>query len=104
MTPDDKRHGSRAGYLAHRKDGEQPCGLCQEASDRYLKQYRFRTRNYTRPLRRPAVDAIALLDQASQLGLTDYALSRMAGVSSSCVVRIRANVSANVNADIVERL
>lgn len=32
MKTDDPRHGTWAGYQAHRHDGESPCDRCREAS------------------------------------------------------------------------
>lgn len=32
MSPDDPRHGTRRGYYAHRKDGEQACDACKRGA------------------------------------------------------------------------
>lgn len=38
MSPDDPRHGSTAGYNAHRKDGDDPCVECRRAAAKYEAQ------------------------------------------------------------------
>jgi hypothetical protein len=40
MTPDDPRHGTRAGCIAHRKDGERPCDPCRIADNAYMRAFR----------------------------------------------------------------
>jgi hypothetical protein len=42
VTPDDPRHGTNAGYIAHFLDGEktEPCLPCRGAHARYAKQLR----------------------------------------------------------------
>lgn len=40
MSPDDSRHGSYAGYMAHRKDSERPCEPCRLAERRKMKLWR----------------------------------------------------------------
>lgn len=46
MLPDDKRHGTNAGYLAHRKNGEQPCEPCRTVRRRLNKRWNLnRNRN-----------------------------------------------------------
>jgi len=37
MEPDDPRHGTNAGHLAHAKDGEQSCEPCRQAATRTRK-------------------------------------------------------------------
>lgn len=41
MTPEDPRHGSHAGYMAHYRAGEPPCEPCRTASARADKQRRL---------------------------------------------------------------
>lgn len=41
MSPDDPRHGSNAGAIAHWRDGEKPCAPCSTASNRLAKGARF---------------------------------------------------------------
>lgn len=42
MLLDDRRHGTVAGFLAHRKEGEKACDACREGWLRYEKLRRFR--------------------------------------------------------------
>ena len=41
LTPDDPRHGTMAGYTAHRRAGEQPCLTCYDAENRYNRFRRY---------------------------------------------------------------
>lgn len=38
MTPDDPRHGSQAGAVAHWRSGERPCGPCRDGALRAKKR------------------------------------------------------------------
>jgi len=38
MTPDDPRHGTNAGYVAHRTTGVEPCQPCRKAAADYERQ------------------------------------------------------------------
>jgi len=40
MSPDDGRHGTYAGALKHRYDGETPCQPCKDASAAYQREFR----------------------------------------------------------------
>lgn len=42
MSPDDPRHGTHRGYIAHTKDGEEPCGPCRDGHYRHCKRSRHR--------------------------------------------------------------
>jgi hypothetical protein len=42
MKPDDPRHGTRAGAVAHRKDGEKPCAPCRQGEAAYMRELRKR--------------------------------------------------------------
>ena len=35
MRADDERHGTTAGYAAHLRRGERPCGPCRDAKNAY---------------------------------------------------------------------
>ena len=40
MMADDPRHGSPAGRVQHRKDGERPCIPCADAHRDYMRAWR----------------------------------------------------------------
>lgn len=42
MSPDDKRHGTPTGRLAHRKEGSEVCKSCRDAYNAYMRDYRSR--------------------------------------------------------------
>lgn len=42
MSPDDKRHGTYAGFLAHRSEGEEQCEPCRLARNAYMADLRKR--------------------------------------------------------------
>lgn len=90
MTPDDPRHGTRAGYLAHRKHHQDPCDPCRQAHTRHCKQYRHATHNGATQQRVPASAVIELLDRANAAGVADHAIAAITGLSTSGLCRIRA--------------
>lgn len=84
MTPDDPRHNTNAGYLAHHKEGEDACRPCRRAHKRYQQQYlvsqqrgEARTVDATGTRRRvQALCAIgwSIMEQARQLGVREPAI------------------------------
>lgn len=46
MKRDDPRHGTRAGWIQHRKEGKTPCRPCRDANAEYMRAYRERTDNW----------------------------------------------------------
>lgn len=40
MTPDDPRHGTYAGALAHRSEGSDQCEPCRIARNAYMRAFR----------------------------------------------------------------
>jgi hypothetical protein len=103
MKADDPRHGKRSGYLAHRKQDEQPCDPCTAAHTRHCKAYRHKTRNGAMPARIPAAKAIELLDLANAAGITDHAFAEITGLSTSAITRIRG-FRCSVNASTMTRM
>lgn len=43
MKRDDPRHGTRAGWVAHRREGKKPCRPCLDANAAYTREYRSKT-------------------------------------------------------------
>lgn len=54
MSPDDPRHGTTAGYQAHRRDSAPPCAECRRAAADYERK-RSNDRYLNRPRRVPSV-------------------------------------------------
>lgn len=108
MEPMDPRHGSRAGYLAHRKDDEDPCDACLKASSRTAKEYRWRTKGGTRPIMVSAEEAKAVFAEAERRGITAHTLAEAAGLTSSYLTHLKDGRAdrpcAKVRRDTVQRL
>lgn len=55
-------HGTRGGYYAHRRVGDEPCDECRAAINEYVREYRAKnglTRNREREkIRRQALAAL----------------------------------------------
>ena len=69
MTPNDPRHGTSAGYDAHRRNGEKACDPCRDAACRYEKGARF-DRLRGRPRTLPAVGTARRLQAPGAMGYT----------------------------------
>lgn len=69
MSPDDPRHGKRAGYLAHRRAGQDPCTPCREAHTRACKSIRYRLDHGVRVRVPLGEDGWAIVDQATRTQL-----------------------------------
>lgn len=102
MNPDDERHGTRAGYLAHRLTGNTVCDLCAAANRRYE-----RLRSYDAELGRARV----LPNKGTQrriralvaLGWSYLDLGGQLGVSQQSVWQI-ANRRGTVRATTAQRI
>lgn len=81
MRADDPRHGTYAGHIAHRKDGEESCQPCKDARTRYEKRYRA----YGSTIIRLGEDAFAILSSVPRREI------ELAGLHSSHVTRIKRN-------------
>lgn len=51
MRRDDPRHGTRAGWIQHRKEGKQPCRPCKDANAAYQREYRQGSDKWRKPIR-----------------------------------------------------
>lgn len=80
MSPDDKRHGTEAGYSAHKRDGEKACRSCEDAKLRGDK----RRRVFGPKLQPVPADVIAILGLYS-----DRTLELRAGVSVCALQNMR---------------
>ena len=66
MRRDDSRHGTKAGYEVHKREGKRPCRACKDANAAYVRDYRTRTtawRDQARARDR-ALNQLARLNQA----------------------------------------
>lgn len=67
MTPDDPRHGTNAGYLAHRRNNQTACEPCQAARRRLNKHWNHRRQTGTPamvPIGTTALEALRLHNPA----------------------------------------
>jgi hypothetical protein len=69
MTPDDERHGTRRGYYAHRKHGQEACDPCKAAAAAAEQGYVL-ARIQNRPGRVPATGTQRRLRALQALGWT----------------------------------
>lgn len=88
MTPDDPRHGSPAGFYAHRSEGSKACDPCDTAAFRYTKQWKaLRSKGIrsTTPSA-PVTEHIRTLEESGMVGATVLAAS---GVSRGVFYALR---------------
>lgn len=86
LTPDDPRHGTNAGSIAHRRQGIPPCRACLDAANKAAKRYRV-AREQDRGGRLPlGEDAWHVLRTrvASELAVS-------AGLAETTIRRLRAS-------------
>lgn len=80
MTPDDPRHGTNAGYMAHMFAKNEPCRPCKDAHSAYQKQ--LRTRRYLNRVDRLTVPARGVhrrLQALARMGWTWGEINRRLG-------------------------
>lgn len=92
MSPDDPRHGTRAGYQAHRKAGQNPCGPClrgRAREDKLLSYDRHRgvRIDYT------AAEVYAVLEPWLALGCSGGAIAAAAGLGVTHGSRLMERVT-----------
>lgn len=80
MLPDDKRHGTYAGHMAHEASGVPHCDPCKDARLRYNKRLRL---DHERGIRRslPITGARRRLQALCALGHTQKSIAQRLGVS-----------------------
>ena len=81
MQADDPRHGTYAGYIAHRNEGSDKCAPCRLAERRYRKRYEL-NKGATMTRLGEAAHAVILRSET-------MALARETGVSSSGIRRLK---------------
>lgn len=92
MSPDDPRHGTPAGFYAHRADDETACDPCGKAIFRHHKQWR---QDYDRGQRwttsaQPVTEHIKHLEQT---GMSPSEIWKAAGISRTLFYRIRNDLN-----------
>lgn len=91
MSPDDPRHGSVAGYSAHRKAGEPTCRPCKDAVARYQAD-REKRRYLGDPHRSDAQPIVRRLRALYALGWTAEHIAKAGGWSRAESVHRLAQV------------
>lgn len=110
MLPDDKRHGTRAGYYAHRRDSESACQPCRDAAARAERARQWNLLNGTHEIKKNAIGVRRRLQALSAIGWSWTALSSEMGCSRTRIYEL-ANLAEKVApethkqvADLYERL
>jgi len=88
VTPDDIRHGTNAGYLAHYTDGERPCDACNEARH-YARKRVMGARLRGERLTYTSAEVSELVTPWLTMGLTLGAVSVAAQFGSQRGTRLR---------------
>ena len=79
MSPDDPRHGTYAGAVAHWREQDKPCGPCALAAARRRKLNRLR-REEGRPGLVPALGTVRRLQALQAIGYGYPRLARETGI------------------------
>lgn len=95
MTPDDERHGTYAGAVAHAKEGSALCEPCLVARRRYAKRVGTAHR-MGRKLRMDAAVAQAHIARLRAGGMLPCEIARQAGVSIGTVHRLSEPAATRV--------
>lgn len=102
MSPDDSRHGTNAGYLAHRRAGQKPCSGCREARLRYEKRRRYEF-DTGRPRLIDATGSKRRIQALVALGWTYPAIAEEMGTSADLVHKL-LNRYEVIRRDIAEKI
>lgn len=86
MSPDDPRHGTYAGHVAHSEHGVPMCEACRAAGTRYMKRRRMRVQNGEQ-LTVPRLGAQRRIQALATLGWT------ATDIAEACGWADRASVS-----------
>jgi hypothetical protein len=81
MSPDDPRHGTHAGYLAHHADDKKPCDACMDANYVYRKRLTLDKLSGVR-ISYGADDLEAVLRPWLDMGFSPSAIAEAAGMDS----------------------
>lgn len=96
MSPDDARHGTYAGAIAHwLEDDERPCGDCARAEWRYRKTRQMRHLRGDLPMS-PSIGIVRRIQALHALGWTGPKIAQEAGISVNSMRSIDYHGSAKV--------
>lgn len=109
MSPDDPRHGTRAGYDAHAADGERACAACRNGARLYGKRLELdKARGITRSTDRTGT--MRRVQALVALGYTFRVIGEHLGCSHDCARKlafpgefVRTSTAAKVD-QVFERL
>lgn len=87
MAPDDPRHGTNAGYLAHRRDDEIACADCRAARVYYEKR-RIHDAHRNQPRLVDPTGTQRRIQALVTLGWTYAAIGERMGITGGAVYRI----------------
>lgn len=94
MTPADPRHGSRAGYQAHRKAGQDACARCLRGRAREDKIVRYDHHRGVQFEYTPA-QVLEVLYPWLAMGLSYYAIGNAAGLGGQQGARLGERLAEN---------
>lgn len=94
MTPDDPRHGTRAGYQAHRKVGQPACPACLRGRAREDKTVRY-DHHRGIPFEHSPDDVRELLFPWLAMGLSYHAIGQAAGLGGPQGARLGDRLAEN---------
>jgi transcriptional regulator with XRE-family HTH domain len=95
MSPQDTRHGTYAGAVAHWFDGERPCQDCARAEWRYRKLRKLDALRGV-PRRLPARGALRRIQALYALGWTGPQVAEVAGLSIATLRSIQHHHAATI--------
>lgn len=99
MTEDDVRHGTTAGYMAHRIAGEPACAACVAAKSRYEKE-----RLYRGGLMVPAIGTRRRIQALKAMGHSGADIAARLGVTYQAVHKLEHGTAEKVFAATAERV
>lgn len=103
MTPDDSRHGTYAGAVAHWFDNERPCNNCAKAEWRYRKQRKL-DHLRGKPRLVPAQGPLRRIQALQALGWTGQQIATEAGLSLATLRSIQYHKSTTIRRPTAEAI
>lgn len=103
MTPDDPRHGTYAGAVAHWGEGHRPCPPCATAETRYRKTRKLRAL-HSDPATVPARGTVRRWQALQAIGWTGPQIAKASGVSVHTLRSIRYTGAERIYAETAAKL